>query len=129
MLRESAQARALFLDYMNLDSALGAAADAVVDGDRTASETPVEHASRFRWWTFATAAACLAFALGAGLHWRRAQSHPRPELTAAIESAEHAIAQMPAPSMSSEPAWMSPTASLLDLDLSQLRSINSKPPL
>jgi hypothetical protein len=127
-LKESADFRALYLDYINLDGALGALADAAAVGERTISEIPVAQPFRFRWWSIAAAAACLALALSVGFLPHREQSPERLDLTAVIESTQNAIAQIPAPSPPL-PAWMSPTASLLDLDLPRLPSNNSKNPL
>jgi hypothetical protein len=123
-LKESADLRALYLDYINLDGALGALADAAAIEGRIISEIPVAQPFRFRWWPIAAAAACLALALGVGLHPHRKQSPAGADLAAVIESTQDAIAQIPTPSPPL-PAWMSPTASLLDLDLSGLPSQNS----
>jgi hypothetical protein len=113
-LKESAELRTRYLDYVNLDVTLCATADAAAAEEGTISEMPVARRPAFRWWAWAAAAACLASVFIAGLLTHRGNSPARPDLAAAIESTERAIAQMPPPPSSSLPAWISPTASMLD---------------
>ena len=113
-LKESAEMRAGYLDYVNLDVTLGALADAAAIEERTIIEIPVAQRAPFQWRAFAAAAAFLILALIAGLLTHRKHSPARPDLVAAIESTQRAIAQMPPPPASPLPAWMSPTASMLD---------------
>jgi hypothetical protein len=113
-LKESADLRARYLDYVNLDVTLGAVADAAAVEKGTIIKMPVTGHSPFRWRVFAAAAACLASVLIAGLLTHRKHSPARPDLAAAIESTQKAIAQMPPPPASPLPAWISPTASMLE---------------
>jgi len=114
--------RALYLDYMNLDMALGALADAAaVEENGSNRVTPLQlHEARVgspphSWrWTVAAAAA-LAVLVAFGMLPRV----PKPlrtghDLTAAITSAQGAIARLAFDTSSGLPAWMSPTASLLE---------------
>jgi hypothetical protein len=112
-LKESAGMRDRFLDYANLDVALSALADAAVEEGKI-SEMPVARRPGFQWRALAAAAACLASVFIASLLTHRQHSAARPDLVAAIESTQKAIAQMPPPPVSPLPMWISPTASMLD---------------
>jgi len=113
-LKESSELRARYLDYVNLDVALSALADATAVEEGTITEMPVAQSSHFRWRAFAAAAACLASVCIAGLLTHRKHSPARVDVAAAIESTQKAIAQMPVPPVSPLPAWISPTASMLE---------------
>ena len=118
-LNEDAALRALYLDYMNLDVALGAAAEAVVIAEEGAGRTtrfpspfpqPSLHYGR---WLAATAA-CAALVLLAILPRHRQAAPARPDIAATISSTQSAIARLSVEPSSSFPSWMSPTGSLLD---------------
>lgn len=111
-LKESADLRTRYLDYVNLDVTLGAVADAAAVEKGTIIEMPVAWRWPVRWW--ALAAACMASVLMAGLLTHRKHSLARPALAAAIESTQKAIAQMAPLPASPLPAWISPTASMLE---------------
>jgi ferric-dicitrate binding protein FerR (iron transport regulator) len=113
-LKESAEMRARFLDYVNLDVTLGAVADAAAVEGSTIVEIPVARRLPIWWRAFAAAAMCLASVVIAGLLAHHKHSSARPDLAAAIESTQKAIAQMPPPPLASLPDWISPTASLLE---------------
>lgn len=113
-LKESADLRARYLDYVNLDVTLSAVADAAAVEKGTIIEMPVARRSPFRWRALAAAAACVASVFIVGLLTHRKHSPARPDLAAAIESTRRAIAQMPPPRASALPAWVSPTASMLE---------------
>ncbi len=99
-LKSDPKLRALYLDYMNLDVALGALAGAA---DRV-------KAHRWTTWRPLVAAAACAVLL---LYFRKPSFAP-PDLTAAFASTENAIAHLPAPSLEPLPEWMSPTAAMLN---------------
>ena len=113
-LQVSAETRARYLDSVNLEVALCALADAAAAEERAIIEMPTSRRSFFQGWPLAAAAACVLLALGTGLLAHRKSSRERPDLAAAIESTQRAIGEMPLPPASSLPAWISPTASMLD---------------
>jgi anti-sigma factor RsiW len=108
------EVRALYLDYMNLDAALGATAEAAAAAAGPADGRP-GHARRSwpRWQWLAPVAACAALVAVAVLSEHRAAVPPPPDLAAATSSARSAIAHLRPQVPSPLPAWMSPTASLL----------------
>jgi anti-sigma factor RsiW len=118
-LAEDAELRRTYLDYVNLDVALGDASEkwllAERKDDRAANSpkaTFEKSAGSWRW--IAAAAACLALVLFVMLSNRRRAPEPaRPDFAATFASTQHAIARLslePAPSLT----WStSPTASLL----------------
>ena len=110
-LKTDAGMRALFLDYMNLDVALGALAG--IDVDRGLATQEQRQTRWFSWRPLAAAAACAALLTGTFLLSRK-PSGPRPDLAAAFASAESAISRLPAPPLAPLPEWMSPTATMLD---------------
>lgn len=117
-LHADAGLRALYLDYMNLDVALEAAADAVTGMGTMSPESatlPQPAPGRcFHLWPWAAAAACAALILLTALPGHRSSPSPRPDAAVTISSARQAIARLslePAPAL---PAWMSPTAPMLE---------------
>ena len=119
VLNEDAELRALYLDYMNLDVALGSAADAAtvtesgIGGITACPCSPAPSSPHHGRW-FATAAACTAVLLLALLPGHRDPSQTCPDAAAACSSAQEAIARLSVEPPSSFPAWVSPTASMLD---------------
>ena len=118
-LYEDLELRALYLDYMNLDVALGAAAEAASItengcGGITASPRSLAHSSPHHWRWFAAVAACAALVAFVMVSRHRNPSRTRPDVAAACSSAQEAIARLSVEPPSSFPAWESPTASMLD---------------
>ena len=116
-LKTDANLRALYLDYMNLDVALGALAEA----EKIAMPQAQRHA-RWHAWLPLAAAAGVALLLSGALFFSRKPSVARLDLTATFASTEQAIAHLPTPSLEPLPEWMSPTATMLDPTL--LRPFN-----
>jgi anti-sigma-K factor RskA len=118
-MNEDAELRALYLDYMNLDVALGAVAEmTAIAGNGTdrmaAFPQPAARLSLHYWRWLAATAACAALAVLA-LHPRHRDAlRERPDLVATISSTQNAIARLSVEPPASLPAWMSPTASMLD---------------
>ena len=118
-LKDDAELRALYLDYLNLDVALGAAAEAVAItengiGKTTTFPQPPARLSPHHWRWLAAAAACAALVVFAMLPKPRDASRARPDIAAIISSTQSAIARLSIEPPSLFPAWASPTASLLD---------------
>ena len=118
-LNEDAELRALYLDYMNLDVALGAAAEmaTIVENgtDRTTTfPQPPARLSPHYWRWLAAAAACAALVVFAMLPKHRDASRARPDIAAIIASTQSHIARLSIEPPTLFPAWASPTASLLD---------------
>jgi anti-sigma factor RsiW len=118
-LNEDADLRALYLDYMNLDMALSAMADAAAVEERGSNRMTSLHEARagasphlWRWVAAAAAIAALVlFTMRPGV--------PKPlridqDVAAAIASSQNAIERLAFDPPSALPAWMSPTASLLE---------------
>jgi anti-sigma-K factor RskA len=114
-LNADADLRALYLDYMNLDAALDAAADAESGTAKRATflRHPNWLSSRRGRWLAATAAGAALIILAA-LPTHREHSRERPEIAAAIAATQSAIARLSLEPPTPLPAWMSPTASMLD---------------
>ncbi len=118
-LSEDADLRDLYLDYVNLDVALGAAAEkATLTGSeigRTASFPPTRSRTSPQSWRWLAAAAACAALIAFFVRSKPRHSAPaRPDIAATIASTQSAIARLsvePAPSPAS---WTSPTASLLN---------------
>jgi anti-sigma factor RsiW len=119
-LKECAELRALYLDYMNLDMALGALADAVAVEENGSNQFASLHEARagalpHLWrWTAAVAA------MAAVILFAMLPRAPKPvrtgeQVVAVITSSQNAIARLAFDTTSALPAWMSPTASLLEL--------------
>ncbi len=116
-LTADAELRTLYLDYMNLDVALEAMAASLAKDVYEIVRPAPSRASvllRSHHWGWITAvAACVALIL-ALLPKSRTSSPSRPDVTVTISSAQQAIAQLSVDSPSALPAWISPTASMLD---------------
>ena len=117
-LKNDAELRSLYLDYMNLDVALGAIANAApVERHRAGSPANIPYpwaqrpARRWRW--LAPAAACAALVLFGVYSGRRIAAPAPPGLGEATTSARTAIARLRTPVPPPIPTWMSPTSSLL----------------
>jgi hypothetical protein len=121
-MKKDANLRALYLDYMNLDVALGAAAELTTipengtGGIAASSPLPRRTSPRYERW-LAGAAACaslILFALVFALVFRdRNRPQPHPDINAACCSTQAAIVRLSI-EPPSYPEWMSPTASMLD---------------
>ncbi len=117
-LTADAELRALYLDYMNLDVALEAMAASLTDEVcEIVTPAPKRAPARLRshhWGWITAAAACVAWMVLALLPRSRTSSPSRPDVAVTISSAQQAIAQLSVDSPSALPAWISPTASMLD---------------
>jgi anti-sigma factor RsiW len=119
-LSEDADLRALYLDYMNLDMALSAMADAAAVEENGSNRITSLHEARagspphFWRWAAAAAAAFAALVVFAMLPRVPKPLRTGQDVAAAITSSQGAIARLAFDSASALPAWMSPTASLLE---------------
>ncbi len=116
-LNENAELCALYLDYLNLDVALGAAATITENGIGeipTFSRSPAQPSPHYWPWLAAAAAACAALVVFAMVPRHRNPSQARPDVAAACASTQEAIARLSVQPFASFPAWVSPTASMLD---------------
>ncbi|MDR3406747.1 MAG: hypothetical protein P4L99_29950 [Chthoniobacter sp.] len=116
---DDAELRALYLDYMNLDVALSAAAELAAIGESGAGRMthfpPAPPPSSLRYGRrLAALAACVTLALLVVLPKHRQAAPARPDIAAAISSTQSAIARLSVEPASPFPSWMSPTGSLLD---------------
>ncbi len=117
-LNRDADLRALYLDYMNLDAALGALANEAAGTQRRPQEPAAVPASQtgprsHPWRWLAPMAACGALVLFGVLSWPRGHAPARPTIGAATVSAFTSISRLHADIPPAIPAWMSPTGSLL----------------
>jgi predicted anti-sigma-YlaC factor YlaD len=118
-LREDSVLRALYLDYMNLDVALAAAAEAATvaeNGSRriaVSPRLPARTSSRYGRW-LAVTAACAALIVFALLFRDGHRRQQHPNINADFTATKEAIARLSIGQPASFPAWVSPTASLLD---------------
>lgn len=118
-LSNDAELRALYLDYMNLDVALGAAAELAASAESGADKTvdfpqaPAPSSLRYGRW-LAGITACAAVVLLAVLPRQRHAAPARRDIAVAVSSTESAIARLSVEPASPFPSWMSPTGSLLD---------------
>lgn len=118
-LNDDGELRALYLDYLNLDVALGAASEAaMMTGNVTGRIStfpglyePVPPHHR-RW--LAAAAACAALLMLVVFSMHRGSSRAVPDFASTISSTQDAIAQLSLEQASSIPAWISPTDSMLE---------------
>ena len=118
-LKDDAGLRALYLDYLNLDLALGEAAEAAVlrengIGRTTKFPRPPALSSAYHWWWIGAAAACAVLVVFAMLPGGSGSTGAHPDIDATITSAQSAIARLSLEPPSPLPAWTSPTASLLE---------------
>ena len=118
-LNKDAELRALYLDYMNLDMALGALVDAVAVEESGSNRMTSVHEARarapLRLWRWAAAAAAIAAVILFAMLPRAPKPlHIGQDAAAAIASSQNAIARLAFDTTSALPAWMSPTASLLE---------------
>jgi len=118
-LNEDAELRDLYLDYMNLDMALGALVDAVAVEESGSNRMTSVHEARarapLRLWRWAAAAAAMAAVILFAMLPRAPKPlHIGQDAAAAITSSQNAIARLAFDTTSALPAWMSPTASLLE---------------
>jgi anti-sigma factor RsiW len=116
--RDDALAR-LYLRYMNLDVALEARAslEDAAHGVVTTHPMPAANTQWPRWVSWgplAAVAACVALLLSSWLMSHFRSSRVERNVAATIASAQQAIAQISVETPSPLPAWMSPTASMLD---------------
>jgi len=118
-LNADAELRALYLDYMNLDVALGAAAEAATitehgtGGIAAFPRSPAQPSPHY-WRWFAAAAACVAFVMYGILSLQRMPARTPPDVAAACSAARSAIAQLSVEVPTAFPAWASPTAWMLE---------------
>ena len=119
-LSEDAELRALYLDYMNLDVALAAAAEAVTINENGMDEIAIlprspTQSSPHSWRRLAAAtAACVALVVFGMLARHRNPLPTPPGVVAACSGIQEAIARLSVEPPSAFPAWASPTASMLD---------------
>lgn len=117
-LKENAELRALYLDYMNLDAALGAAAEAATITEngigKTVTFPPPPAQLSTHYWRWLAAAACAALVVFAMLPKHRDASRAIPDLAATISSTQSAIARLSVEPPSLFPAWASVTDAMLD---------------
>ena len=120
-LSDDADLRALYLAYMNLDVALGEAAEAAAIAENGAggmATFPRSHARSSphcgRWLAATAAAACAALLVFGMLPGHDSPSPTRPDVAAACSSTQEAIARLAVEPPSAFPEWASPTASMLD---------------
>jgi hypothetical protein len=124
-LKDDAELRALYLDYMNLDMALGTAAEAATIAENGIGRTvelllvPPSSCVRSRyellgWGSFAAAAACAVLVLIGMLVATLRPSRPRPDVATAINSTQSHIARLSIEPPTVGTMWASPTDSLLD---------------
>lgn len=117
-MKENADLRALYLDYLNLDEALGAAAEAALLPEDDAGDTPQPRRSarsrRHYWRWLAGAAACAALAAAATLVGRRPLEQTNSDVDAACASIQEAVTRLSIEQPAAFPSWTSPTASVLD---------------
>jgi hypothetical protein len=116
-LRADAELRALYLDYLNLEAALGAAAEAAaMAGHQTAELRPIAWPQgHSRRWLAAATAACVALAVLTIFRGHRDRPDAQHDFDASISSTQNAIARLSFERTASFPDWMSPTASMLKL--------------
>ena len=111
--------RGLYLDYMNLDVALGAIADAAVMAANDSNETaifprPPGRLSPYSWRWVAATVACAAAAVSVMLSLHRDNTRTPPDVAAVTASTRTAISRLRTDLPPVLPAWISPTASLLE---------------
>lgn len=117
-IRSDPEVLALYLDYVNLDVALGTAAEMATLAENGAGRAaipsrPPRLLSTGRWPWLAAAAACAALVLFSLRLGHRSPSQTGPDIDAACSSTQAPLARL---AMESPlfPEWMSPTASMLN---------------
>jgi len=117
-LKEDAGLRAHYLDHLNLDASLDAMANAAAAENRIGSLAPdgrpVSRPALRHWRWFAATAACAALALLVVFSRHRAAARAQPDIAAVTSATHTAISRLRADVPPVLPAWMSPTASLLE---------------
>jgi hypothetical protein len=119
-LQADAGLRALYLDYMNLDAALAAAAGAAPSvelepGGLDASPlSPAQPSPHYWRWFAAAAAVCVAAVMVDLLLGQHRSVRSRPDVAAACSLTQEAIARLAVKPPPAIPAWTSPTDSLLE---------------
>jgi anti-sigma factor RsiW len=120
-LNEDAQLRALYLDYINLDVALGAAAEAATIPESetariaTSPRSPAQSLPRYWYWLAAAATAtCVVLVTILVLPIHRNATLTPPDVAAACSQTQESIARISVELPSVFPAWASPTASMLE---------------
>jgi hypothetical protein len=115
---EDAKLRALYLEYMNLDVALAAAAEATQiteNGiDETADSHPRARPVQYGRWLGGAAAACVGLFVIGMLSRRSNPSPTPPDVAAACSRTRQAITRLFVEPPQVFPAWASPTDSMLD---------------
>jgi len=120
-LKDDAGLRALYLDYLNLEVALGVAAEMAMTSESGVGRIVIYPQAWpvLRHWRWLAATAVGAGAAGAALIvWTILPGHRdspgrRQDIGAIISSSQNAIARLTFEPASSLPGWMSPTASML----------------
>jgi hypothetical protein len=118
-MKQDADLCALYLDYMNLDVALGATAEAAAlaepgIGARTIAPRRLARSSAHRWRWLAAAAASAALVVIAVWVKHHSPSQESLDVATACAPTQAAIARLSIEPPASFPAWVSPTASMLD---------------
>ncbi len=118
-LKRDADLRALYLDYMNLDAALGEMAEAEATAvfgagapETTKPAQPLLGWHRWLWLAPSAASAALVI-LFCVIAEHRAASPSRPDIGELTSSVRTAISRLRPDMPPPIPAWMSPTAVLL----------------
>ncbi|HEY2572481.1 MAG TPA: hypothetical protein VGH65_00385 [Verrucomicrobiaceae bacterium] len=115
---EGVELRALYLDYMNLDVALAAAAEMAEIAENGLGRTKTFPRRLARspqhWRRLVATAACAALVVLAMLAKHRGTSRARTHIDAIISSTQSHIARLSVEPPSLFPPWASPTDSLLD---------------
>ena len=117
-LKNDAELRALYLDYLNLDVALSAAAEAAtMTGNENAwmaiNPGPSSWSILHYWRWIAAVGACAVLVVLMIFPRNHDSSRARHDFDATISSTQNAIARLSFEPASSLPGWMSPTASML----------------
>jgi hypothetical protein len=118
-MNENAELRTLYLDYMNLDAALGALADAATIPENGTSKTTTFARTTAQllphyWRRVAVTAGGAALVMLLLLPRHPDSSRERAIIAATISATQNAVARFSVETTSSLPAWMSPSASLLE---------------
>jgi len=117
-LNQDAELRALYLDYINLDVALDAAAAAPLTEHGSAGTAPFPRLPASpavpwgRW--LAAAAACAAGVILVLLPGPRGPARPGADITAACAATQTTIARLSMEPPAPFPEWASPTFAMLD---------------